>query len=197
MKSRIALLFLPLLILACDERDTDTAARDTAAAHDTDSTPIVPAPDPEPESDWTVVTTDGVAGIKLGMAPAQAEEITGIDLVSFLPDTTEDCYFLRPSNGPKGLSVMVANGTIVRIDVQEAPTATPEGARVGDTEKRIIEIYGEGVEITPHKYVDGGHYLTVPTGDPTKRIIFETDGRKVTYFRVGMIPHVEWIEGCS
>jgi hypothetical protein len=30
-----------------------------------------------------------------------------------------------------------------------------------------------------------------------KEIVFETDGKRVTMFRAGRLPEVEWVEGCS
>jgi hypothetical protein len=30
-----------------------------------------------------------------------------------------------------------------------------------------------------------------------KAIVFETDGKRVTMFRAGRMPEVEWVEGCG
>jgi hypothetical protein len=54
--------------------------------------------------------------------------------------------------------------------------------------------------VTPHKYVSGAHYLTlVPTtpADTLRRIVFETDGRRVTRYRTGLLPYVANVEGCG
>ena len=68
--------------------------------------------------------------------------------------------------------------------------------RASATEARIKQLY-PGVATTPHKYVAGGHYLTVTGSDPANRIVFETDGSKVTTFRSGRTPEVENVEGCG
>ena len=55
------------------------------------------------------------------------------------------------------------------------------------------------VKVTPHKYEDG-HYLTVtPTAAADKqfRIVFETARGRVTRYRAGLMPSVEYVEGCS
>jgi hypothetical protein len=89
---------------------------------------------------------------------------------------------------------MVVDGRIARVDVENQSIATGAGARIGDSEARIKRLYPQ-VEVTPHKYVRG-HYLTaMPAGE--YRIIFETDGVRVTRYRAGRMPEVKWIEGCS
>jgi hypothetical protein len=63
----------------------------------------------------------------------------------------------------------------------------------------VQALYASRVAVSPHKYT-GGHYLTVtPTapGDSAYRMVFETDGRRVTQFRAGVRPAVEYVEGCS
>src|ERR1035437_6267523 len=57
----------------------------------------------------------------------------------------------------------------------------------------------KAVTVGPHKYIEGGHYMTV-VGDSAsagKAIVFETDGKRVTMFRGGRLPEVKWVEGCS
>jgi quercetin dioxygenase-like cupin family protein len=73
--------------------------------------------------------------------------------------------------------------------------ATAEGARIGDTDGRIRELYEGRVTEQPNKYTPG-HSLVV-TPDAEHRIIFETDGKVVTRFRAGRLPEVEWVERCG
>jgi hypothetical protein len=89
---------------------------------------------------------------------------------------------------------------IGRVDVDTSAIATAEGARVGDTESRILNLYERRVAVTPHKYVEDGHYLTVTPADPADsayRIVFETKDGRVTRYRAGVLPSVRYIEGCS
>jgi hypothetical protein len=54
-------------------------------------------------------------------------------------------------------------------------------------------------KVEPHKYTDGP-YLVQPPAAATGsayRIVFETDGRRVTRYRAGMRPQVEYVEGCA
>ena len=94
---------------------------------------------------------------------------------------------------------MIEGGRVVRLDVNSGSVPTAEGIRVGDTEDRVKSTYGNRVTVTPHTYT-AGHYLTVRTSaqsDSAYRIVFETDGRVVTKYRVGTVPSVEYVEGCG
>ena len=107
---------------------------------------------------------------------------------------------MKWEGGPAGLNVMVVEGEIARVDVGDSSTIpTDAGARVGDSEARIKTLYGDRVTVSDHKYEDG-HYLTVRSAnraDTTHVIIFETTNGKVTRFRGGAKPGVEYVEGCS
>lgn len=108
------------------------------------------------------------------------------------------CRIVRPTDGPAGLTLMVHEGRIVRADVSEGATTTPEGARVGETEARVLELYPDARR-RPHKYTDGFYLIAVPRApaDTLHRYVFEMEGARVTRFRAGAYPQVEWVEGCS
>lgn len=116
---------------------------------------------------------------------------------------SEECdYFLFAGDSVSGSAhFMVINGQIARVDINDSTISTAEGARVGDTEERIMQLYPGRVTVQPHKYSEG-HYLVVTSvapGDSGFHIIFETEevGKKVTTYRAGRMPEVEYIEGCS
>jgi hypothetical protein len=108
------------------------------------------------------------------------------------------CAYATSARLPRGVSVMVVDGVVVRVDADSNTVSTAEGARVGDTERRVLALYGARVKVSPHEYTDG-HYLTVRpvTGDTSYLIIFETDKDTVNNFRAGKVPQVQWVEGCS
>jgi hypothetical protein len=93
---------------------------------------------------------------------------------------------------------MIAGGLIARVDVDTLPVATSAGARVGDSEARVDSLYPGRVAVRPHKYEDG-HYLVVTPdrADTTLAIVFETSGGRVTRYRAGRRPMVEYVEGCG
>jgi hypothetical protein len=109
------------------------------------------------------------------------------------------CGYAVLTKAPSGLAVMLEDGKIARIEVRSGRIGTATGAHIGDSESRIKTLYAGRVTTTPHKYVSGGHYLTAVPTDPanSNRIVFETDGSKVTEYRAGRIPAVEYVERCG
>jgi hypothetical protein len=148
------------------------------------------------------VTLKGLGPLRIGTTPASARgTIQGglVPLGSMKPDPAE-CHYLRPAAGPTGVEAMVSEGKVARIDVTRRGVRTLRGARVGDAEKDVLALYGGELQVSPHKYAEHGHYLTLVPKDPPDRsfrLIFETDGSKVTTFRVGRQPEVELVERCS
>ena len=167
--------FLLLLALtACGRTEPAPAATGGAAV------PAAPA-------EWRV-SEAGVGPIAIGM---RGDDLQGkIDTLG----RVGECVYAKPLERPAGVLVMLVDGTVTRIDVIDSATPTAAGARVGDSEARVKELY-PAARVQPHKYTDG-HYLVVDTA-PERRLIFETDGMKVTRFRAGALPSVDWVEGCS
>jgi hypothetical protein len=133
------------------------------------------------------------------MTRAQAESVVGGSLAISRDTAWKECGYVSSDRLPAGARMMVEQGSIARIDIVEGTTATAEGARIGDSEDRIRQLYAGHVATSPHKYTNG-HYLTVkPTGpaDGAYRIVFETDGQRVTVYRAGRVPQVEYIERCG
>lgn len=182
------MLFAALAASACN-RDHDKAFKGrngpNGAARDTVSD--------------LALNEDGLGQIQVGMTLAEA---VNMGLLNENPNMKSNCDFVFPAVGagiPEGVSVMVVKGDIARIDVDTGSVTTEDGAKIGDTEDRLKSIYDGDLQIGPHKYIEGGHYMTV-MGDSAsagKAIVFETDGKRVTMFRAGRLPEVKWVEGCS
>jgi hypothetical protein len=142
---------------------------------------------------------DGLGQIQIGMT---LDEAVNMGLLNERPDIKQACDFVFPAVGagiPFGVNVMVVKGKVARIDVDTGTVTTDDGAKIGDSEDKLKSIYGDELKVSPHKFIDGGHYLTV-MGDSAsagKAMVFETDGKQVTMFRAGRIPEVEWVEGCG
>lgn len=145
------------------------------------------------------LSEDGLGPIQIGMT---LDDAVNMGLLNERPDMKAECDFVFPAVGagiPFGVTVMVVKRKIARIDVDTGLVTTEDGAKIGDTEDRLKSIYGDELKAQPHKYIEGWHYMTV-MGDSTsagKAIVFETDGSKVTMFRAGRIPEVQWVEGCG
>jgi hypothetical protein len=148
----------------------------------------------------TPVTETGVGPIRFGMTPAEAEAAAGMALPGDRYELYEDgsCYYVTPEGAASVFGFMVSDGTIARVDIWEtAEVATAEGARVGDTEARVLELYAGRATIEPHAYAEPeGHYVKTRTAHGAHGYVFETDGQVVTAYRAGRYPEVEYIEGC-
>lgn len=155
-------------------------------------------------TDQSLVYISGIGPVQIGMSVNEASQAAGTPLVkdSSRVDRVSGCFFVKPKNEPKGINFMVTNNRISRVDVfQNRSITTIKGARIGDTEDRIKSLYPGRIKVTPHVYNRNGksHYLTfVPQdqSDKNYRLVFETDGDRVTLFRAGKLPEVEWVEDC-
>lgn len=186
---------------------TSTTTRtDTLVTSNVDTKPIPSTPDTTatpatPKAPATTAWTVGLHGIgpiEAGMTIKQAIAAADGQLAT-KGDGPAGCAYL-PLSGLKGVGLLADNRVVGRVDVDSAGTSTAEGAQVGDSEAHIKSLYGARVTSTPHKYEQGGHYLTVrgtAPADSAYRLIFETNGKVVTRFRSGKVPVVERVERCG
>ena len=183
--SRPVILVLGMLAFACQSKERPPSGQ--------------PGEAPTARQEWTI-NTRGYGPIRAGMTMGEAAQAGGRAFGESQMGSIECDYFLFAEDTVRGSAhFMVVNGQIARVDVNDSSIATAEGARMGDTEQRIMELYPGRVTVQPHKYSDG-HYLVVAPASPADsghHIIFETDGQKVTTYRAGRMPEVEYVEGCS
>jgi hypothetical protein len=181
-------LFAVLAASACnrgDERAVKGRTGPSGAVHDSVSE--------------VALNEDGLGPIQVGMTLADA---VNMGILNENPTMKKECDFVFPAVGagvPDNIGVMIVRGKVARIDVDTGSVTTEDGAKIGDTEEKLKSIYNGDLQIEPHKYVPGGHYMIV-MGDSAsagKAIVFETNGKNVTNFRAGRLPEVKWVEGCS
>lgn len=145
------------------------------------------------------VTETGYGTLRIGMTVANAAAALG----SPIPSTTgldSACAYVHIANAPPGLRVMIVRDTVARIDIDSSNVATGLGVRVGDPEWRVRDLYGSRVTVEPNKYLPNGHYMIVSPIPPTDsgfRLVFETDGNRITEYRAGREPEVERTGGCA
>lgn len=164
--------------------------------------PTAPATQPPPSS--LSVTgpahLDGYGDMRFGMNADEAKKAWGGDL-NGTPGPGALCYFLMPKwvKTPTDFRFMMESDKFVRYDVGTDKEVAPGGGKRGMSADEIRKLYAGHVKETPHKYIKGGLYLRIKTTDPTRSVLlFETDaGGKVTSWRVGQAPQVDYVEGCS
>lgn len=145
-----------------------------------------------------VVSAESYGPVRFGQPLAEVASALGESLKAGYKDF-ERCDYVRPKGLPAGASLMVIDDSVMRVDVDSRGIPTAEGARVGDTEGSVLDRYKGRVTVQPHKYTGPqGHYLVVAVpGDTMHALIFETDGKRVTNYRAGRRPAVEFVEGCA
>ena len=155
--------------------------------------------------DLPAAGTIGYAGFgpaKFGDSAEAVRMAWGGDLGDAKPEEPGGCYYLSPvapAQQDAKIGFRVEADKFARIDVYSAQIEAPGGGRVGMDEAGLRQLYGKALQSMPHKYVEGGHYLSLAAADggPGK-LVFETDVQgKVSSWRIGMPPQVDYVEGCG
>lgn len=213
-----ALLLVPVLVLAACTQSTAPDTRDATGGASPSESATAPASQPSsgaapanaratapPEAPGpsqnaaALPRADGYGRLRFGMSADEARaawtgELAG-DVVA-----ADNCAYLRPkADGEFRRGFMFEGGRFVRYDVAVAEEAAPGGGRVGQMRADIERLHAGRVQVQPHEYVPGGHYLRVSdAGIRDGALVFEVDGTgKVTRWRVGRTPQVDYVEGCA
>jgi len=159
------------------------------------SEPAPPPPNDEPTGGEWDVTSKGIGELRAGMSLDEAKVVMHDNLV--IPAKISECDYVKTKTGPKGVALMFEKGVLSRVDVTSGTVQTVKGARIGDSEDKIKSLYPDQVSSKPAKYGSGHYLIVTPKTGGDYRIVFETDGNKVTKFRSGKEPAVEYVEGCD
>ena len=193
---RVALL--AALLSACGPggtaRDATRDTRDTPASRTAAPAPVAPGARADA---WTVEAA-GIGPVRTGVTLRALSAALG-ESVRAAYDVFETCDHVQPAALPPGVALMVIADTVVRVDVDSAGVRTPEGAQVGDAQARVLALYPGRVRDEPHHYEgpEGRYPIVEMPGDTLHRIVFETDGRRVTSYRAGRRPAVDYVEVCA
>jgi hypothetical protein len=184
-------VLVALAVAACGRRDAGSPP-----AADPVKAPPTAAADSARSADRWQLSETGIGPVRVGMTAAEAAAALPGGIAH--PETQE-CAYVGLSGLPEGVSLMTEGGRVVRVDVDDSSAvATTRGARVGWTEARVLALY-PGARVQPHKYEDGHYLVAIPgaPADTVHRLVFETARGVVTRFRGGVVPAVEYVEGCS
>jgi len=167
----------------------------------TDSPAVVQVPESSSaaaESPYVFVTEVGIGDLRADMTLAQAQGIAP-DLRLIAGTDSTECSYLEWPSAPAGVLVMFDEGRLARFDVDSAGVRTQAGAQVGDRAARLDSLYAGRLTRQPHHYTDGQYFVVTPlrAADSLFRLIFEVENGTVSRYRVGRMPQVEYVEGCS
>ncbi|MEA5123720.1 lectin [Xanthomonas floridensis] len=147
----------------------------------------------------TLARMDGYGDLRLGMEAAQARAAWGGDLRG---DAASDggCYLLRPqwADDARRFGFMFEGDQLVRYQTNEPKEVAPGGGKIGMTLDQLRALYPDGLQAQPHKYVPGAQTLRHADAATHSALVFETDAEgKVSSWRVGQAPQVDYVEGCG
>jgi hypothetical protein len=204
LRSCLATACLLLLLGACERAPSDSQvdAGDAAVPPPLDQPveDVAPATAPvSPTPSEGLARYDGYGDMRFGMSADEAKKAWGGEL-NGKPSEGTTCYHLNPISNPTPayFAFMIEDGKFVRYDVSNDKEVAPGGGKRGMTSDEIKKLYPEVTE-QGHKYVEGGKYLRVKDDAGGNGVlVFETDAAgKVTEWRVGVPPQVDYVEGCS
>lgn len=197
---------LAVSLAACKQdaaTDVPAAAADPAPAMSPTTEPAA-----TPETTATTAPADataqasftGYGDMKLGSTVEEAKLAWGGELKGNAPVEGSTCYYLSPKwvDKPSDFGFMMEEGKFVRYEIRTDKEAAPGGGKVGMTADALQALYNNTLQSAPHKYVEGGKTLSVAaSGVAPSKLVFETDAAgKVTSWRVGLTPQVDYVEGC-
>jgi hypothetical protein len=141
----------------------------------------------------------------LGLAPAQAgqtlQQVEAALDAALLPATppkdAASCH-LRSTPTQPGVAYVVDQGVVTRMETRDARYLTVRGLHVGDEVKKVRQVYGARLSVRPHAYFARGLVLAVYSPDRRFALVMESnDAGRIVTLRGGMVPAVEFLEGCS
>jgi hypothetical protein len=210
---RIALAAsLAVCLLAACSREPESASAPEPAPTPSDR-PEVPLETPGPAPTTTVEPAPLAVGSRPasfeGFGPAgfgsNEENVRiawGRPLQAGTPMPGSTCYqlFMDPPPGDgRGIRFMFEDGRFVRYEVTTAAIEAPGGLKVGEPVTRVAEVHAGRVVEQPHKYLPGARDLVVsPADGGAARLVVEVDvDSRISGWRVGIPPQVDYVEGCG
>jgi hypothetical protein len=187
-----AVIVLAFALSACSREAAKTADTTQPVATASETAPA------ETAAPLVFVTDFGVGDLRAGMTLDEARRVMPeLRLIAGTDSTS--CSYLEWPSAPPGVLVMFDGGRLARFEIDSAGVRTEAGAQVGDAASRVDSLYTGRLTRQPHKYTDGEYFVVAPmrTADSLFRLVFEVEGGRVTRFRVGTRPQVEYVEGCS
>jgi len=171
-----------------------------------------PVETPAPSVNTNVITAEGWGPLHVGMTRAEVVAAVGSTLTPNAVGGADPqaCDLFHPSNAPEGLLVMIQHDRLTSITLRNNTTLkTDRGFGVGDSAAAIKTVYGASAQSMPHRYAQGGEYITVWTvGAPpnastfvqnpnARGVRYETDANGlVTAVHAGG-DSIQNVEGCS
>jgi hypothetical protein len=162
--------------------------------------PNAPAAEIAALSGCAPVSAEGYCGVAWGMSPAQARAKFPVKLEDYNGDTSarpdpNACFEMFAGEPVQGVSFLVENAKVGRVDVISEGPQTADGFGVNSEAAAIRAKYGSALTEAPNKYEPEVTELTISQG--ASKTIFEIQDQTVRAFRSGVAPTIDYVEHCG
>ncbi len=163
--------------------------------------PSAPAEEKAALASCLPVTVEGYCGVSFGMSPREAVARFPVKLDNYDgadSDTQKDpdhCYEMFAAEPVQGVSFLVENQRVGRVDFLTEAARTAEGFGIGSAASEIKAKFGPAATEAVNKYEPEVTDLTVKQG--LTKYVFEIQDGKVRGWRAGVPPTVDYTEHCG
>jgi hypothetical protein len=110
----------------------------------------------------------------------------------------EGCWHLSYARKAPEFTLMIIDGRVVRIEIPRTSTVnTYSGVHMGMTEAELKRLFGDRLDVQPHKYDEKGKTMTFRSSDGAFGLRFETSSGLVDSMQSGPWEHLNYVEGCG
>lgn len=183
------------------EPESPTTTPPTLPAVETEVEDAETVSQPAALTSASIVTLRALGPVRIGMSVAEASEAAGLELRRDLGrSSTDSCYHVNAGPTMRGVSFMVVNDLIRRINIDPpSPVATRSGVGIGTTASNLREVYSDNIQRADSAAAGGQGWAFVPNDefDDDFRIYFEIEAGSVARYRLGSRPSVDSPGGCQ
>ncbi len=198
----------PSTVVSLSTTAPTTSAETQSVTPVDDATPEVEETSETPTTDPVQVTQidaeatlRAVGPVRIGMEVGEASTAAGVTLRRDLGrQSTDTCHYVTPGAAMRGVSIMVVDDQIARIEI-DAPSeiATRSGVRIGTTAANLRSVYPDNIQQANNATLEGEAMAFVPNDDfdSDYRIYFEIENGQVARYRLGVKPAIDYLRGCQ
>jgi hypothetical protein len=199
MMRQLAPLACALLLAACGSGEPPASVPAPVATAAGQPAAVTSAVSRQVPASATLARYDGYGDLRFGMDEQAFAKAWQGELKRLGPPG-DACFYQTPKwvRAPSDFAFMFEGGRFLRYDVGTPKEAAPGGGRVGTSAAQMHALYGARLDESPHKYVPGARVLRVTAPQGAGVLVFETDAQgRVTRWRAGVPPQVDYVEGCG
>lgn len=146
------------------------------------------------------ITGDGWGAVQIGQTYDELARSTGLPVVL---DSLEDgdpeqaaCTYVSIGDA-EGAGAIGGEGRVRALVVDEPGILTRSGVGVGDTEARVLEVYGDRARREPNEYTEIDDVYVAAGSGKVVRFELSDETRRVTRVHAGEVGYAALIEGCA